>query len=619
MHDEEILGKAYDARLMRRLLKYLRPYRWYVVVGIVTSVLVSGLEAVRPMFTKYAVDVNIMHGDKHGLLVTTLLFFGVMMVRGLIQYANAYLTQWLGQRTIFDLRMEVFTHLQRLDLKFFDKNPIGRLITRVTNDVEVLNEMFSSGIVMVFSDVFTIAGILYFMFAMNWQLALISLSVLPLLFYGTFLFRKKAREAYREVRIQLARINTFMQEHITGMTVDQLFNREGKSFDRFSSINGAHRDANIKSIFYYALFYPGVDLIGALAIGLIIWYAGLEALGGTVSLGTVIAFLQYNEMFWRPIRDLSEKYNIMQTAMASSERVFKLLDDRTIVPDPAAPVPLDHVRGEVEFRNVWFSYNVPTDGKTSTEWVLKNVSFSINAGDTVAIVGHTGAGKSTIISLLCRFYDMLDRDGPGTDEPTGIQNGQILVDGVDIRSIRKQDLRRHLAIVLQDVFLFSGDIKNNINLGNDDIPLDRIKAAAMVVGAHKFIAKLPKLYDEEVKERGATLSVGQKQLISFARALAFNPKILILDEATSSVDTETEMMLQAAIRKLLQGRTSIVIAHRLSTIQRANKIIVMHKGEVREVGTHQELLALGGIYSKLYQLQYKEQEATALLLNNGGK
>ena len=358
MQEEEILGKAYDARLMRRMLKYLRPYKWYVVVGIIMSIAVSGMEAVRPYFTKVAVDDNIAHGDKHGLLMTTLLFFSVMIVRGVLQYFNTYLTQWIGQRTIFDLRMEVFEHLQRRGLKFYDKNPIGRLITRVTNDIEVLNDMFSSGIVMVFSDVFTIIGILWFMFSMNWQLAFVSLSVLPLLFYGTFLFRKKAREAYRQVRLQIARINTFMQEHITGMMVDQVFNREEKSFNRFDGINALHRDANIKSIFYYAVFYPGVDLIGALAVGLIIWYAGQEVLGGNVTIGTVMAFLQFNEMFWRPIRDLSEKYNIMQTAMASSERVFKLLDDTTSVEDSPTPVAMPFVTGEIEFRHVWFAYNM---------------------------------------------------------------------------------------------------------------------------------------------------------------------------------------------------------------------------------------------------------------------
>lgn len=603
MHEEEVLGKAYDARLMKRLLRYLRPYSRYVVLGIASSIVVSGLEAIRPLFAKYAVDVNIAYGDKHGLLMTALAFLGMLTVRGVIQYGNAYLTQWLGQRTIFDLRMEVFSYLQHLELRFFDKNPIGRLITRVTNDIEVLNEMFSSGVVMVFSDVFTIIGILYFMFSMNWELALVSLSVLPLLFYGTFLFRKKAREVYREVRILLARINAFMQEHITGMTVDQLFNREKKSYEKFSQINAAYRDTNLKSIFYYAMFYPGVDLIGALAIGLIIWYAGGGALHGTVTLGTVIAFLQYNEMFWRPIRDLSEKYNIMQTAMASSERVFKLLDDTTVIPNPPSPVPLATVRGDIEFRNVWFAYTVPIDGSGPPEWVLKNISFKIQLGETVAIVGHTGAGKSTIINLLGRFYELPQADGIISE-----QRGYVLIDGVDIRLLRKEDLRKHMAVVLQDVFLFSGDIKTNINLGDEAIPLERIKAAARVVGANRFIEKLPKQYDEEVKERGATLSVGQKQLISFARALAYNPKVLILDEATSSVDTETELLIQAAIKKLLQGRTSIVIAHRLSTIQRANKIIVLHKGEVREIGTHQELLALGGIYYKLYQLQYKEQE-----------
>jgi ATP-binding cassette, subfamily B, multidrug efflux pump len=593
MHEEEILGKAYDAKLMRRLLHYLRPYTGYVILGIALSITVSAMEAVRPYFTKIAVDENIARGDKRGLLMTTLLFLGVMIVRGVIQYLNTYLTQWMGQRTIFDLRMQVFEHLQNLGLQFYDKNPIGRLITRVTNDIEVLNEMFSSGIVMVFSDVFTIIGILYFMFSMNWELALISLSVLPLLFYGTFLFRRKARDAYREVRLQIARINAFMQEHITGMVVDQVFNKERQSFDRFDVINAAHRDANIKSIFYYAVFYPGVDLIGAIAVGLIIWYAGVESLGGHITVGTVMAFLQFNEMFWRPIRDLSEKYNIMQTAMASSERVFKLLDDHTTVDDASAPVALPAVRGDIEFRHVWFGYN--SDGNTEQiEWVLKDVSFAIKAGETAAFVGHTGAGKTTIISLLARFYD--------------VQRGEILIDGVNIRDVKQHDLRKHIAVVLQDVFLFSGDITSNIGLGDEAITEERIKAAARVVGANRFIERLPGQYHEEVKERGATLSVGQKQLISFARALAYHPRILILDEATSSVDTETELLIQSAIKKLLHGRTSIVIAHRLSTIQTANKIIVMHKGEIREMGTHQELLSLGGIYYKLYQLQYKDQE-----------
>jgi ATP-binding cassette subfamily B protein len=594
MHEEEVLGKAYDARLMRRLLKYLRPYKWHVVAGIALSLLTSAMEAVRPYFTKIAVDVNIAEKDERGLLITALLFLLVLVVRGLIQYVNAYLTQWIGQRTIFDLRMEIYTHLQGLSPKFFDKNPIGRLITRVTNDVEVLNEMFSSGIVMVFTDVFTIVGIFYFMFMMSWELSLVSLSVLPILFYGTFLFRRKAREAYRDVRTQVARINTFMQEHITGMAVDQIFSREKKSFQKFSQINAAHRDANIRSIFYYAVFYPGIDLIGAVSIGLIIWYAGGNILDGTVTLGTVIAFVQFNEMFWRPIRDLSEKYNILQTAMASSERIFQLLDDRTLPTISQTPVGLPHSRGEIEFRNVWFSYNTPTDGARSPEWVLRDISFHVKPGETVALVGHTGAGKTSIISLLSRFYEN--------------QKGSILVDGIDISQVKPTDLRRHIAVVLQDVFLFSGDIKGNINLGDDAISLDRVKAAARVVGADKFIGQLPGQYDAEVKERGATLSVGQKQLLSFARALAFNPRILVLDEATSSVDTETENLIQQAIKKLLSGRTSIVIAHRLSTIQNADKIIVLHKGEIREMGTHQELLAKDGIYRKLYRLQYKDQE-----------
>jgi ATP-binding cassette subfamily B protein len=395
MAEEDILGKAYDARLMKRLIKYLKPYWRQVAMAILLSLAVSALEAVRPYFIKTAVDTDIAHGDAHGLLITALLFLAVILGRGTIQFFNAYLTQWIGQKTIFDLRMEVYRHLQELSLKFYDRNPIGRLITRVTNDVEVLNEMFSSGIVMVFSDVFTIIGIFYFMFTMNWMLSLVTLSVLPFLFYGTFLFRRKAREAYRDVRRQIARINTFMQEHITGMLVDQLFSRERKSFEKFSDINGAHRDANIRSIFYYALFYPAVDVIGAVAVGLIIWYAGAHAFQGAVSVGTVIAFVQFNEMFWRPIRDLSEKYNILQTAMASSERIFELLDDTTILPVRPDPVPLAQVRGDIDFKNVWFAYNPPSGETKSPEWILKNVSFSIKQGETVAIVGHTGAGKTT--------------------------------------------------------------------------------------------------------------------------------------------------------------------------------------------------------------------------------
>ncbi len=594
LQDDDILGKAYDANLMRRLIKYLRPYKWQVVFAILLSVMVSGLEAVRPYFTKIAVDVNIAQKDANGLLNTTLLFLLLLIIRGVVQYLNAYITQLIGQKTILDLRMEIFRHLQKLSLKFYDKNPIGRLITRVTNDVEVLNEMFSSGIVMVFSDVFMIIGIVWFMFSMNWRLAFISLSVLPFLFYGTFLFRKKAREAYREVRLYIARINTFMQEHITGMLVDQIFGREKKAYQQFSEHNAGHRHANIKTVFYYAIFYPAVDIIGAVAVGLIIWYAGGNALEGTVTIGTVMAFLQFNEMFWRPIRDLSEKYNIMQTAMASSERIFKLLDDTSIIADAEKPIALQTIRGEIEFRNVWFAYTSDGSHHGDEHWVLKNVSFKIRAGETVAFVGHTGAGKTTIISLLSRFYE--------------IQKGEILVDGINIRDLATGDLRKHIAVVLQDVFLFSGDIKGNINLGNETISLERVQQAATMVGVDPFIQTLPNKYNEEVKERGATLSVGQKQLLSFARALAYNPRILILDEATSSVDTETEQLIQSAIQTLLVDRTAIVVAHRLSTIQRADNIIVLHKGEVRESGTHQELLSLNGIYYKLYQLQYKEQE-----------
>lgn len=585
--DDEILGKAYDSKLMKRLLRYIKPYKRYVVIAILLNVLVASLGPLRPYLTKIAVDDKIASGDYNGLLVITIILFGSLFLQAVIQYFLTFYTELMGQKIIYDIRIELFSHIQRLALKYFDKTPIGRTVTRVTNDVEALNEMFSSGIVQVFSDVFIIIWIFIFMFLMDIELSLVTLSVLPVLFYATFLFRKKVRESYREVRKHLASLNSCMQEHVTGMNVVQIFAKEKEELEKFSEINKNHKDANVKSIFYYAVFFPVVELLSNTALALIIWYGGGEIFKGTMTLGVLIAFFQYTEMFFRPVRDLSEKYNILQAAMASSERIFKLLDTKIFISNPEKPVKLKKVHGEIEFKDVWFAYN-------NDEYVLKNVSFKINPGETAAIVGHTGAGKTSIINIFTRFYD--------------IQKGNITLDGIDIRNFNKQDLRKHIATVLQDVFLFSGTIKSNISLGDENITDEQIIEAAKTVGAHKFISQLPNGYDEIVKEKGATLSVGQRQLISFARSLAYNPQILILDEATSSVDTETEILIQNAIEKLLVGRTSIVIAHRLSTIQNADKIIVMHKGELKEVGTHQELLAKKGIYYKLYQLQYKDQE-----------
>ncbi|MGD8305777.1 MAG: ABC transporter ATP-binding protein [Ignavibacteria bacterium] len=588
--EEEVLGKAYDSKLMKRLLSYIKPYKNYVLFAIFLNIVVSSIGPLRPVLTKIAVDDFIVKSDYNGLMLIALALFGSLLLQAVIQYFLTYYTQYLGQKTLYDLRTQIFNHTQKLALKFFDRTPIGRIVTRATNDVEALGEMFSSGIVMVFSDIFIIFWILLFMFVMDVQLSLVTLSVLPALIYGTFLFRKKVREKYRDVRLHLARLNSFMQEHVTGMSAVQIFHKEKDELKRFSDINNDYRVANIKSIFYYALFFPSVELLSSIAIGLIIWYGGGEVIQSSLTIGVLFAFIQFTEMFFRPIRDLSEKYNILQTAMASSERIFKLIDNNTFVKNPDKPVKLDNVQGKIEFKNVWFAYD-------SEEYVLKDISFSINPGETVAIVGHTGAGKTSIINILTRFYD--------------INKGSILVDGINIETLDKKDLRKHISSVLQDVFLFSGNIESNINLERDEIKREEVINAAKIVGAHEFIENLQHQYDAEVKERGATLSVGQKQLISFARALAFNPKILILDEATSSIDTETEQLIQGAIEKLLVGRTAIVIAHRLSTIQNADKIIVLHKGEIRETGNHQELLAKRGIYYKLYQLQYKDQELKA--------
>ncbi len=585
--EDEILGKAYDAKLMQRLLGYIKPYRKYVISAILLNVVVAALGPLRPYLTKIAIDKYIAHSNYHGLFLISLMLFGSLILQAFIQYFLTYYTQYLGQKTILDLRTQIFTHTQKLALRFFDKTPIGRIVTRVTNDIESLNDLFSSGIVMVFSDVFIVIWILVFMFFMDIKLSLVTLSVLPILVYVTFLFRRKVRSSYRNVRLHLARLNSYMQEHITGMAVVQIFHKEKDEIDKFLDINKEYREANIKSNLYYSIFYPSVELLSSTATALIIWYGGGEIVRSSLSLGVLVAFVQYTEMFFRPIRDLSEKYNILQTAMASSERIFKLLDNKTFVQNPDHPHDLKDVHGEIEFKNVWFAYN-------NDEYILKDISFKINPGETVAIVGHTGAGKTSLINILTRFYD--------------IQKGNIFVDGIDIKTLDKKELRKYISIVLQDVYLFSGTIKSNISMNNNDIPIDKIQEAASLVGADRFIEQLPNKYDEIVKERGSTLSVGQKQLISFARALAFNPHILILDEATSSVDTETEIIIQKAIEKLLVGRTAIVIAHRLSTIQSADKIIVMHKGEIRETGNHQQLLAKKGIYYKLYQLQYKDQE-----------
>ncbi|MBV6479796.1 MAG: putative ABC transporter ATP-binding protein [Ignavibacteria bacterium] len=587
--DEDALGKALDKKIFKRLLTYFKPYTKYIVIATILTITISALAALRPRLTPIAIDDKIMNKDLHGLQFIILIMLGTLVLQGIIQYIMTYLTSWIGQKIIFDLRKKIFDHILTLDLKFFDRNPIGRIVTRVTSDVEVLFEVFSSGLVTAFGDIFLLIWILYFMFSLDAELSLVTLSILPVLIYATSIFRKKVRDSYRRIRILVAKLNSFIQEHITGITIVQYFVKEKRTIEQFEKINRDHTEQNKKSIFYYAVFFPFVELLGAVSAGLIIWYGGGQVIQNIVSIGVIISFVQFTEMFFRPIRDLSEKYNILQTAMASSERIFALLDEKSDMTIDNEVLKKEKISGDIEFRNVSFAYN---DG----DYVLRNVSFKINAGEKVAFVGATGAGKTTIISLLARFYE--------------VKEGQILVDGIDIKKYDTKQLRRNIAIVLQDVFLFSGNIRKNITLGSEKISDNVLNEAVINTGLSPFIESLPEKLNHPVYERGASLSTGQKQLISFARALAFNPRILVLDEATSSVDTNTEILIQNAIKKLIEGRTSIIIAHRLSTIQNCDKIIVMHKGEIREMGTHQELLDKNELYFKLYQLQYKEQSKT---------
>ncbi|KAA3636467.1 MAG: ABC transporter ATP-binding protein [Calditrichaeota bacterium] len=583
-HEEEVLGKAYDSKLMKRLLRYTKPYKWVVAFAVLMLVLNALFQTSLAFITKIGIDDYIMAGQKEGFESIGLAYLGIIFAIMGVMFLQIYSTMWLGQKVQDDIRMEVFSHQQRLHLGYYDKNPVGRMVTRVTNDINTLNEMFSSGVVNIIGDILMLVFFVGALFYVSWKLALITFISVPLLLVATFFFRVKARDAYRMVRLKLARLNAYVQEHLSGINIVQLFTQEERTYERFTDINKDLRSGHFRSVLYYAIFYPVVELIGAISFGLLFYYGGKMIGAETLSFGDLVLFIYLVERFFHPIRDLSEKYNVLQSSMASSERIFDLIDSEPVIINKAVTKAPDIFKGKIEFENVWFAYN-------NEEWVIKDLSFTVEPGEKVAIVGATGAGKTSLISLLYRFYNF--------------QKGSIKIDNIDIRDYKLSDLRSHLGLVLQDVFIFSGDFAQNVRLRSDSITDEQIHKAIKRVGFDKFLHMYPDGLNTVVKERGATLSTGQKQLLSFARALAFNPDILILDEATSSVDTETEVLIQQALEELLKERTSIVIAHRLSTIEKADKIIVMHHGEVREIGKHDELLAQKGIYFKLYQLQYK--------------
>ena len=599
-HEEEALGKAYDARLMRRMLTYLRPYRGRVVLAILVLLSGSLVALVGPWLTQIALDRAIPAGDYRLLGLLALAYLASILAAFALEFVQTLLTTWLGQRVMYDLRAEIFAHLQRLGLPYYDRNPVGRLMTRVTSDVEVLNELFSSGVVTVFGDVFTLFFIMGAMLLMDWRLALVTMTVVPLVFAAALTFRTRIRDAYRDIRVRLARINAFLQERISGMSVVQIFGREEETSTRFRAVDRDYLDAHLRSITYYALFFPAIEVLTAIAFALIIGFGGMQLLGARadavvdagITVGVIAAFLQWARRFFQPIQDLAEKYNMLQGAMASSERIFGLLDTEPATRITTGREPVTPVRGRIEFRDIWFAYGRTDDGEW--DWVLRGVSFTAEPGNRVAIVGHTGAGKTSLISLLMRFY-----------EP---QRGEILFDGIPIRDIDPAALRRSIGLVLQDVFLFSRDIAYNIRLGDEQIDDGRVRRAAERVGAAAVVERLPRGYAEPLGERGTSLSVGERQLLSFARALAFDARVLVLDEATSSVDSALEARIEEALETLMRGRTSIVIAHRLSTVQGADRIVVLHHGEVREQGTHAELLARGGLYARLHELQFVRAE-----------